>query len=281
MHVHGFCPQSFICANIIPIPKGSKVNLSNSDKYRSIAISSLVGKIIDHIIIEKQSEALKTSHYQYGVKPNSSTILYSTIINETVQYYTENGGKPVYVLLLDASKAFDKFALNVLFNELRNRSMCPSITKLQYYRYTNQVCSVKWDNELSDGLHVSNGVKQGGVISPPLFSCYIDNLFAQLQHSGLGCHVSLSYAGAFGYADDIALLDTSLQCLKDMISICEEYASSYSIAFNTNKSKLLCYNADFTGVVPQLYLNGERHPVVDSDKHLEITYQRTFTKELL
>ena len=32
---HGFCPPTFICANIIPIPKCSKVNLSDSDKYRS------------------------------------------------------------------------------------------------------------------------------------------------------------------------------------------------------------------------------------------------------
>ena len=40
------------------------------------------------------------------------------MVNETVQYYTENGAKPVYVLLLDASKAFDKVAFNVLFNEL-------------------------------------------------------------------------------------------------------------------------------------------------------------------
>ena len=268
MVFHGFCPPSFICANIIPIPKGSKVNLSNSDKYRSIAISSLLGKILDHIIIERQSEALKTSHYQYGFKPNSSTVLCSTMVNETVQYYTENGGKPVYVLLLDASKAFDKVAFNVLFNELRNRSMCPRITKLLYYMYTNQVCTVKWNNELSDCFNVSNGVKQGGVISPLLFSCYIDNLFSQLQHSGLGCHVGLSYAGAFGYADDIALLAPSLQCLKGMISICEEYARSHSITFNPNKSKLLCYNADLTGVVPQLYLNGEIIPVVESDKHL-------------
>ena len=42
-----------------------------------------------------------------------------------------------------------------------------------------------------------------------LFSCYNDNLFSQLQHSGLGCHVGLSYAGAFGYAGDIALLAPS------------------------------------------------------------------------
>ena len=146
--------------------------------------------------------------------------------------------------------------------------MCPRITKLLYYMYTNQVCTVKWNNELSDCFNVSNGVKQGGVISPLLFSCYIDNLFSQLQHSGLGCHVGLSYAGAFGYADDIALLAPSLQCLKGMISICEEYARSHSITFNPNKSKLLCYNADLTGVVPQLYLNGEIIPVVESDKHL-------------
>ena len=119
---HGFCPPTFICANIIPIPKGSKANLSDSDKYKSIAIISLLGKILDHIIILKQSEALKTSNYQFGFKANSSTVLCSTMVNETVQYYTENGAKPVYVLLLDASKAFDKVAFNVLFNELCDRS---------------------------------------------------------------------------------------------------------------------------------------------------------------
>ena len=46
MVFHGFCPPSFICANIIPIPKGSKVNLTDSDKYRSMAISSSLGKIL-------------------------------------------------------------------------------------------------------------------------------------------------------------------------------------------------------------------------------------------
>ena len=69
------------------------------------------------------------------------------VVNETVQYYTENGGKPVYVLLLDASKAFDKVAFNVLFNKLRDRSMCPRITKLLHHMYTNQSCYVKWGNE--------------------------------------------------------------------------------------------------------------------------------------
>ena len=37
---HGFCPPTFICVNIIPISKGAKANLSDSDKYRSLAICS-------------------------------------------------------------------------------------------------------------------------------------------------------------------------------------------------------------------------------------------------
>ena len=30
------------------------------------------------------------------------------MVNERIQYYTENGGSPVYLLLLDATKAFGK-----------------------------------------------------------------------------------------------------------------------------------------------------------------------------
>ena len=84
--------------------------------------------------------------------------------------------------------------------------------------YTNQSCYVKWGNEHSDSFNVSNGVKQGGVISLQLFSCYIDKIFSQLQHSGLRFHIGTSYAGAFGYADDIALVAPSMQCLKKMLS---------------------------------------------------------------
>ena len=52
----------------------------------------------------------------------------------------------------------------------------------------------------------------------------------------------------------------------NLIIICEKYANSHSITFNANKSKLLCFNVDDTDVIPQIYLNGEVIPVVDSDK---------------
>ena len=105
MIYHGFASQTFICAQIIPIPTDSKATLTCSDKDRTIAISNVIGKILDHVIIERQSECLKTCDYQFGIKPKSSTVLCSTMVNETIQDYTENGGSPVYLLLLDATKA--------------------------------------------------------------------------------------------------------------------------------------------------------------------------------
>ena len=60
--------------------------------------------------------------------------------------------------------------------------------------------NVTWVNQQSTPLPVSNGVKQGGVISPLLFSIYMDNLFVEFKNLALGCHVGLMYAGAFGYA---------------------------------------------------------------------------------
>ena len=91
------------------------------------------------------------------------------MVIEIVQYYTENGARPVYILLLDASKALDKVAFNV-----RNL----------YFMYTKQSYSVKWDNKQSDYFKISNSVKQGGVISQLIFSCYITYNDHNLYHNG-------------------------------------------------------------------------------------------------
>ena len=66
--------------------------------------------------------------------------------------------------------------------------------------YPNQDCDVQWDGAHSNMFKLFNGVKQGSVISQLLFTLYIDSLFLLLKQLDLGCHVGLTYAGAFGYA---------------------------------------------------------------------------------
>ena len=68
-------------------------------------------------------------------------------------------------------------------------------------------------------------------------------LFKQLKRNGIGFHVGPVYAGAFGYADDVALVAPSLYSLKYMIATCEEFVKKHQIRFNPKKSKLLCFSA--------------------------------------
>ena len=143
MICHSYAPPPFIKSSIITIPKGTKATLTGSDKYRSIAISSILSKVLDYIIIDNQKLALQTSGYQFGFKSESSTVLCTTMVTETIQYYTENGCKGVFLLLLDASKAFDKVVFHMLFNELIKKNVCTKIIKLLVHTYTNQDCDVQ------------------------------------------------------------------------------------------------------------------------------------------
>ena len=91
---------------------------------------------------------------------------------------------------MDASKAFDSVCYSELFNILLDKKYVPECPiTLLCYMYLNQACCVKWNSKNLTDFTVSNGVKQGAVISPILFTAYMDKLFKQLKRNGIGCHV--------------------------------------------------------------------------------------------
>ena len=55
--------------------------------------------------------------------------------------------------------------------------------------YEEQNMRIRWNNTVTDYFTISNGVKQGGVLSPILFSLYLDQLISRLRHNGMGCHM--------------------------------------------------------------------------------------------
>jgi hypothetical protein len=88
--IHGTAPVIFLPSTVIPIPKGRNVNLTISDNYRGIAVSSIFCKIFDVIVLERYQHQLASYDLQFGFKRNSSTNLCSTILKETLSYYVNN-----------------------------------------------------------------------------------------------------------------------------------------------------------------------------------------------
>ena len=125
----------------------------------------------------------------------------------------------VFLLLLDASKAFDRVEYVKLFQTLRGRKICPTVLRLIMHKYVNQKIMIRWNQLISQTCAISNGVKQGGVLSPILYSVYVDNLIKILRDSKIGCMYNNEYMGIFTYADDISLLCPTLSGIQNMLHI--------------------------------------------------------------
>ncbi|CAL4101476.1 unnamed protein product, partial [Meganyctiphanes norvegica] len=160
-----------LLGTMVPLPKGRFNDMSNSKNFRALTISSILGKLLDNIILNMESDNLITNELQFSFKAGTSTTMCTTMIRETISYFVHKGSS-VYGLVLDATKAFDRINYCKLFRILLDRNVNPLICRLLLNMYTNQKLRVKWDNEFSDEFSVTNGVKQGGVISH-YYSVYI------------------------------------------------------------------------------------------------------------
>ena len=227
---------------LVPIPKSQRKSLSDSNNYRSIAISSLIGKIFDHIILRKHAQVLSTSWLQFGFKAKHSTTQCTFVLEEVVDHYLR-GQSSTHVVLLDATKAFDRVDFLKLFGLLLDRNLCALTIQLLISLYVRQSMSVKWNGFLSNPFSISNGVKQGGVLSPVLFCLYMDVLLDRLQLLGRGAHIGELFSRALGYADDLALIATSVSAMDEMLALCERFAGEFSLKFNGSKSQSLFFSA--------------------------------------
>ena len=81
MSVHGFVPEDFQISTIIPIPKGKNANLTDSDNYRGITVSSVLEKVFDLVVLDKYSDRLVTSDLQFGFKARRSTNMCTMVLN--------------------------------------------------------------------------------------------------------------------------------------------------------------------------------------------------------
>ena len=196
MLVHGTAPAGLLLSTLVPLIKNKRGNKCNSNNYRAFAVSSLLGKLFDIILLKEQCTSLSNDVLQFRFKPHSSTTICTSLLCNTIEYCNEHGSD-CYLLLLDASKAFDRVEYVKLFRTLRDRNMCPVVLTLTMNMYINQSIQVKWNSIVSSNCYLSNGVKQGGCISPTFFSVYLNGLIEKPKKNIIGCRYGSEFMGVF------------------------------------------------------------------------------------
>ncbi len=124
--------------------------------------------------------------------------------------------------------------------------------------YTCQTVSTAWNGAKSKAFSAVNGVRQGGVLSPILFTIYFDEMLSRLRENGIGCKIGTHYVGAVAYADDVTLMCPSRKGLQQMINICEKFGQEYCVNFNAKKTQCIDFGIRQSGGDLSLTLSGKK-----------------------
>ena len=115
---------------------------------------------------------------------------------------------------------------------------------------------------------MSNGVRQGGVLSLYLFAFYLDDLSNELNNIKIGCYVGEVVLNHLMFADDICVLFPSVRRLQRILDVCQAYAKSHGIIFNCTKAVCMTFKAKSakSEATPLLKLGGQYVKSVDQYK---------------
>lgn len=266
---HGFLPESMISVIIVPVIKDKAGKISSRDNYRPIALASVMSKIIERILLHRMEDFLVTTDNQFGFKPKHGTDMCIYALKEIVHSYNA-ANSTVFLSFLDASKAFDRINHIKLFNKLSRRGTPPYIIRILMFWYSQQTMHVRWGDKLSASFNVTNGVRQGGILSPYLFNVYMDELSQHLSNCHTGCSIGNRLVNHFMYADDLVIFSPYSRGLQKLLDICSLYGSDYDIKYNAKKSNVMviCSRANKQSVFPDFILCKEKLSTCKETKYL-------------
>ncbi|KAL0870260.1 hypothetical protein ABMA27_005292 [Loxostege sticticalis] len=226
--VHSYLPAELMKTIVVPIIKNKTGDISDRSNYRPISLATVIAKVLDRVLNSQLEDVLSLHDGQHGFKRGLSTESAILSLKHTVKYYTDRH-TPVYACFLDLSKAFDLVSYDLLWDKLERAGLSRDVLDIFKCWYGGQVNSVRWADEFSEPYRMECGVRQGGLISPNLFSLYVNELIEGLSSTRIGCHIGNVCVNNISYADDMVLLAPSVSALRKLLKVCESYAGSHGL----------------------------------------------------
>ena len=173
----GKLPQDLRDAVIITLykNKGGKSDCSN---YRGITLLSIAGKILARVLLNRLVPTIAEDHVpesQCGFRANRGTTDMVFVLRQ-IQEKCREQNKGMYITFVDLTKAFDTVSRTGLWEILAKLGCPPKFLTMIIQLHEDQLGQVKNNSELSQTFPIANGVKQGCVLAPTLFSIFFSTM---------------------------------------------------------------------------------------------------------
>ena len=256
----GEVPQAWKDASIVTIfKKGDRTECGN---YRGISLLSIASKIFARVLLNRLTTHVTPNvvpESQCGFRSNRSTVDMIFCLRQIQEKCIEQN-RALYIVFVDFTKAFDTVGRTGLWKLLRKYGCTDKFTSLVESLHTGMMASVSDGTNSSDSFGVTNGVKQGCVLAPTLFSIFLsamleeafrdldDGVYIQsrqdadlynVAHFRAKTKCTLQLIRELLFADDSALLAHSPEEIQRIIDAFSKASKKFGLKINIKKTEVL------------------------------------------
>ena len=237
-------PREWSKSIVVPIFK--KGDPEVPDNYRGVALTSVISKVYTHILNKRMTQWAnreeKIIEQQAGFRAGYSTTDHIFTLYSIVQKFLQKHSK-LYVAFVDFRKAFDSINRNKLWGVLRKVGMHGKLYLAIKSVYNSVLACVREKCLYTDYFQCPNGLKQGCLLSPMLFSFFINELAQELSENGKhGIQLVPGAMELFSllFADMILLSSTPIG-LQNQLDKLKEIADNMNLVVNLDKTNIIVF----------------------------------------
>ena len=268
---HSYVPKRMAYGEIRPVVKNANMGKHDSDNYRPVMNSSMFLKILEYCLLPILTKNLRLSNCQFGFRENTGCLPAIALVKESIDRYN-NDNTDVHSVLIDLSKAFDRINHGVLYQKLLSSNVDPRIVNIIRCMYDNTDVCTSFNNVKSESWGVNNGARQGGILSPLIFSFYINHVLETIMDMSVGCSLNGYKTSIVCYADDIIILAPSAQGVQQILNVLSGMLSDLCLTVNVLKSQYVIFRSNKRKITssPKVFMNGVQIKEMKQCKYLGV-----------
>jgi Reverse transcriptase (RNA-dependent DNA polymerase) len=109
------------------------------------------------------------------------------------------------------------------------------------YWYSNQEACVRWHSCTSAFFTIGNGTRQGGVLSPLMYTRYMKNILVKLAGAQIGCNIGGMVMNVLAHADYTVLLAPAWRAMQRLLDVLPTEVCIINMECNVGKTMCMVF----------------------------------------
>jgi hypothetical protein len=217
-----------------------KGDITKFNNWRGITLLSIPSKLLSRILLNriKDIAELRLRKEQATFRCQRSCVdlinTLSIILQQSNKFQTT-----LYLTFIDSERAFDSINRRIMWQTLIECGIPKYLLSLIRCKYDDFKCKILYEGKLADYIEITDGVRQGCILSPIIFLLVLNNVMRKtLEDRKRGIQWGMKdRLEDLDFADDTCLLSQRYSDIKAKLIRLQQEAKLAWLNINVNKTK--------------------------------------------